>query len=350
MKFIKASTHKLFRHRFPYMILLGIVIAWMQQLVLPMPNATGNRLLSHYLSSIIITILVWEGNVQIDCFINRKLKWPQNILKQLMIQLPISILYSAGIIYLSLTLYDRFLCNLPVEKQESITSLSIIFGVLITLLIIAIQAGASFFLQWKQSIIDIEKHKKDALQAQYLSLKNQVNPHFLFNNLSVLSSLVYKDQDQAVDFINQLSKVYRYVLDQHSKELTEVKEELEFIESYIYLLKIRFGENLSFINTVCDESKNKFIPPMSLQLLVENAIKHNIIRNDAHLNIELSSEEGYLVIKNNFQQRKPEESSTGTGIPNIRSRYKYFTDAEVIIISNTEYFIVKIPLLNAPES
>lgn len=350
MKFIKASTHKLFRHRFPYMILLGIVIAWMQQLVLPMPNATGNRLLSHYLSSIIITILVWEGNVQIDCFINRKLKWPQNILKQLMIQLPISILYSAGIIYLSLTLYDRFLCNLPVEKQESITSLSIIFGVLITLLIIAIQAGASFFLQWKQSIVDIEKHKKDALQAQYLSLKNHVNPHFLFNNLSVLSSLVYKDQDQAVDFINQLSKVYRYALDQHSKELSEVKDEIEFIGSYIFLLKIRFGDSLEFKNSIDEKAKSKFIPPMSLQLLIENAIKHNIIRTDAPLKIELSAEEEYLVVKNNFQFRKPEENSSGTGLPNIISHYQYFTDKEVIIKNDNTYFTVKIPLLNSPES
>jgi two-component system, LytTR family, sensor kinase len=349
MKYIKASTNKFFRHRFPYMILLGILIAWMQQLVLPMPNASFNRILSHYLSSILITMMVWEGNVQIDCFINRKLKWPQNILKQLMIQLPISIVYSAGIIYLSLLVYNTFVCSLPIEKQESITSLSIIFGVLITLLIIAIQAGVSFFLQWKQSIVDIEKHKKDALQAQYLSLKSQVNPHFLFNNLSVLSSLVYKNQDQAVDFINQLSKVYRYVLDQHSKEITEVKEELEFIESYIFLLKIRFGESLIFINKTDERCKNKLIPPMALQLLIENAIKHNIIRSDAPLKIELLSEDNYLVVKNNFQFRKPEEAESGTGLPNIISRYQYFTNEQVIIENDNKFFTVKIPLLNSPE-
>ena len=349
MKTIKSATNKIFGHRLPYMILLGIAIAWMQELVIPLAaNKAGH--LTNFISSILITILVWEGNVQIDCFINKTFKWPTNIIKQLAIQLPISLIYSTGVIYLSLTISDNYFCKLQHARQESVTTLSLIFGILITLLIIAIQAGANIFHQWKQSILDIEKHKKDALQAQYLSLKNQVNPHFLFNNLSVLSSLVYKDQDQAVDFINQLSKVYRYVLDQHSKELSEVKEEIEFIESYVFLLKIRFGESLVFSNVIEEKSKNKFIPPMSLQLLIENAIKHNIIRNDAPLKIELSSEEEYLVIRNNYQFRKPEEPASGTGLPNIISRYQYFTDKKVIIENSDNFFTVKIPLLNTPES
>lgn len=349
MKTIISATNKIFGHRLPYMILLGIAIAWMQELVIPLEaNKAGH--LTNFISSILITILVWEGNVQIDCIINKIFKWPTNIIKQLAIQLPISLIYSTGVIYLSLTIFDNYFCRLPHARQESVTTLSLIFGILITLLIIAIQAGASFFHQWKQSILDIEKHKKDALQAQYLSLKNQVNPHFLFNNLSVLSSLVYKDQDQAVDFINQLSKVYRYVLDQHSKELSEVKEEIEFIESYIFLLKIRFGESLEFKNSIEEKAKSKFIPPMSLQLLIENAIKHNIIRTDAPLKIELSAEEEYLVIRNNFQFRKPEENSSGTGLPNIISRYQYFTDKKVIIENSDNFFTVKIPLLNTPES
>jgi len=195
--------------------------------------------------------------------------------------------------------------------------------------------------------VELERYKTESLQAQLQNLKNQINPHFLFNNLSVLSSLVYKDQDKAVDFINQLSKVYRYLLDNRTSELIRLDEELAFIASYTNLIQIRFGESIHFKIAVGADFFNKMIPPLALQILIENVIKHNELSPEHPMTVYLTAKGNTLEVKNRLQPRINTEQSTGTGLQNIRERYRFFTGLGVEVQTGPENFSVTIPLLNA---
>jgi len=196
-------------------------------------------------------------------------------------------------------------------------------------------------------MFEAEKYKTESVKAQLQNFKNQINPHFLFNNLSVLSSLVYKDQDKAVSFINQLSKVYRYLLDNRNNELIILDEELTFVNSYNYLLQIRFDTNIVLKIDIHEKYLNTLIAPMVLQMLIENAIKHNEISSEKPLIIAVSVFENHLVVANNLQLRSNNEVSTKTGLQNIKDRYKYFTDKDIEVIQNQNLFTVKIPLIKS---
>jgi hypothetical protein len=196
----------------------------------------------------------------------------------------------------------------------------------------------------QQLAIDSERLKKEVLVTEFESLKNQVNPHFLFNSLNVLAELVYEAQEDAVKFISELANIYRYVLDCKQKEVIALSDELKFIKSYAFLLKIRFEENLN-IAIRLPELANVLIPPITLQLLIENAIKHNIVSFDNPLNLDIYIEGDYLVIQNNIQLRRQHENSTGLGLNNIISRYSFLTNKVVHILNNGSDFIVKVPLL-----
>ncbi len=341
---MKQQPEQLPRRRFTYMVILGIVISVLLRLVVPTPPGEV-YFLKDMLTSIVITIIIWEGNNRLSIWMNRIYPWEARPGLRISVQVLISLLYTAGAIYLSLQLYNQFLCNIPQQKSESIRNLSVIIGLLVTLIIIASQSGFHFFRQWKESLLEMEKHKKDAVHAQLSALRSQVNPHFLFNNLSVLSSLVYKDQDKAVQFIDQLSKVYRYVLDIHQEELVTLAAEHEFITAYIYLLNIRFGENIHFSIDLNAEDKNKYLPPLSLQLLIENTIKHNIVSSEKPLRVSIRSQHDTICIVNNIQRRLHPESGLGTGINNLRSRYQHYTTHPVVVTENQELFSVCLPLL-----
>jgi len=329
-----------------YMILIGIGISLLLNALVPHDmDYPGHNRYYDMLLSIFIAILVWEGNLRIDSWMNTRFPWVNKPGKRILIHLPVGIVFSVMAIYLPALAYNIFVCPLPEERKATLMITSITIGVLITIIILSIEIGSQFFAQWKNSLIEIEKYKAETLQAQLQNLKNQINPHFLFNNLSVLSSLVYKDPDKAVDFINQLSKVYRYLLDNRNSELVRLDEELEFIRSYISLIQIRFGENIGFKIEVPEEQLLKLVPPMALQVLIENVIKHNEISAEHPLTIYLKSADGSITVSNNLQVRLTAEPSSKTGLQNITDRYKFFTDKLVEVIQTKESFTVKIPLL-----
>lgn len=326
------------------MFLVGIVISKVLDTLVEHEAHIAHPLI-HYFISISITILVWEGVLRLDTLFNRSFPWERNPGRRVMVQLPVSVLYSAGIIYLSMVAFNKWVCALPESTEDKFMVTALVIGVLVTLVLLAVEIGAQFFGHWKRSLIEVEKYKAQSLQAQLQNLKDQLNPHFLFNNLSVLSSLVYKDQDKSVDFINQLSKVYRYLLDNRSLELVTLDEELAFMESYSYLLLIRFDTSLSFVKEISPGMGHRLLPPMALQMLVENAIKHNEVGTDAPLAIHITAKNDMLVIKNNLQLRKQEGPTPKTGIQNIRDRYRFFTDREVLVEQNNGSFCVTLPLL-----
>lgn len=187
--------------------------------------------------------------------------------------------------------------------------------------------------------------QKENLQSQFEVLKQQVNPHFLFNSLNVLTSLIKVDPDTAEVFTEQLSKVYRYVLEQKDKDLVPLTTEMDCIKAYIFLLDIRFSGKV-YVTVHFDESQiDASVVPLSLQLLIENAIKHNTFSRKSPLNIELFIDDGYLKISNNLQSRKTQVKSTGIGLVNISKRYSLVSDTQPVFEITENEFIAKIPLI-----
>ncbi len=291
----------------------------------------------------VILAILWEGNLWIDTQLNRRYSWLTNPKKRILYQIIACTIYTANTLFFAMYLIhqvkfgDGELIN-PKMREIFIPSLFLAFAVL------AATIGIQFFRYWKQSLIDVEKYKTESAVAQLQNLKNQLNPHFLFNNLSVLSSLVYKSQDKAVEFITELSKVYRYILDNKNSEVVPLRDEISFINHYIYLLKIRFDDSLIFTLKI-DENKNDFyLPPMCLQMFVENTIQHNEASIVNPLRVSIYTYADTLVIENTVLPRSDVMESSKTGIQNIESRYSYFTDKKVEIINNGKNFKVALPL------
>ena len=181
--------------------------------------------------------------------------------------------------------------------------------------------------------------------AKFDALKNQLDPHFLFNSLNVLSALIEENPVSAQKFTGSLSKVYRYVLEQKSKELVPVTEELKFAKTYMELLKVRFDEGLKFNITENFTNSDAKVIPLSLQLLLENSIKHNKVTPNSPLEIYVYEENGFLVVKNKLQPKEILKSGSGVGLKNIKERYALLTDRKVEIIQQNNEFIIKLPLL-----
>lgn len=332
--------------RFIFMIVLGVIISFLLDLLVGVEEHGRNRFLD-FVTSIAITILVWEGNLRIDTWLDKRLPWVSSPKKRIAWHLPISLIYSGTLIYVAMLAFNAYVCKLPIEAKETFIITAIVLGMLVTIIVLSIEISSQFFSNWKRSLVEVEKYKTESLQAQLQNLKDQVNPHFLFNNMSVLSSLVYKDQDKAVDFINQLSKVYRYLLDNRNSELVSLDSELIFIRSYTYLLQIRFDTNIKFEFNIDDAKRNLMLPPMALQVLIENAIKHNEVSSEQPLTISITARENNLEVKNKLQPRINKETSCKTGLQNIKDRYSYFTATAIEVIETEKSFIVKIPLLQA---
>jgi len=196
--------------------------------------------------------------------------------------------------------------------------------------------------------IEVTQQKDIAVKAtaSFETLKNQLDPHFLFNSLNVLSSLIEENPKKAQEFTVALSKIYRYVLDQKDKNLISVEEELNFAKLYVSLLKMRF-EDAIIINFHTDIDINDFrIVPLSLQLLLENAIKHNIISDQKPLQIDIFKEDNYLVVQNSYQKKQTFEKSAGIGLQNIIQRYNLVSNLEINIQQTNEHYIVKLPLIS----
>ncbi len=195
-----------------------------------------------------------------------------------------------------------------------------------------------------------EKLERENIQSQLEGLKNQVNPHFLFNSLNTLTYIIPEDQNLAVRFVQQLSKVYRYILEIRDRKLICLSEELAFLDAYVFLLKDRFGENFKIDINIPESYLNLKVVPLSLQILMENAIKHNIISALKPLRVEVFIENNLkLIVKNNLQKKNHVMNSTKVGLQNIKNRYSFFSDQKVEVFATTDSFVVSIPLIQIDE-
>ena len=296
-------------------------------------------------------VLLWKGSEFWAELLNRySVSWIKKpLLRFIYSFLTVTIYAALAYVFTFLFVFVLVMDRTMDEALQHIGLQGIVITTVVTLVINIIMHGQAFLANWRQNAIDNERLKTEHIASQLISLKDQVNPHFLFNSLNALSSLVYEDQKKAVKFIRKLSEVYRYVLDQTDKELVTLEDELRFLESYVYLLKIRFDDNLHVhTSAISDRLKQKWIPPMSLQLLVENAIKHNVVSSQKPLTIELTARQDAvegLVVRNNVIPKKAVESN-GIGLQNLRKRYQFLSDQQIIINNTSKVFEVFLPLLD----
>lgn len=246
---------------------------------------------------------------------------------------------------------------------------TIVFGSLMALFLNAIHTGTYFFERWQVSMLEAERLKRESIEARYEALKNQLDPHFLFNNLNTLTAIVEENPQQAVDFIENLSLVYRYILQKRDQTLVTLDEELDLAQAYLYLLEKRFGANLQAEMTIPAQYRSWQLPPMTLQLLLENAVKHNIVSRTRPLHIRLTvTDTGELLVVNNKQKRLaawtavhaeadsssavdlpvqstlPKGVPSGVGLRNIQNRYRLLGQQPPVVTETDQYFTVQLSL------
>jgi len=216
---------------------------------------------------------------------------------------------------------------------------------LISMLVALLFYAAYYYKFYKEKQVKEQKIIAGSASARFDALKNQLDPHFLFNSLNVLTSLIEEDPSQAQKFTTSLSKVYRYVLEQKNKDLVTVDEELNFARTYVRLLKMRFEDSIIFeIPDKCSNPDAKIVP-LSLQLLLENAVKHNVVTSSKPLHIRVFEKDGKLVVSNNLQEKQVVKKSSGVGLQNIKQRYGILTDHQVDIKKTVSDFSVSLPML-----
>ncbi|MFY7742506.1 MAG: 2TM domain-containing protein [Flavobacterium sp.] len=220
-----------------------------------------------------------------------------------------------------------------------------VFSLLITMVVSLFFHAIYFYKKAQENKVKEQKVIAGTASAQFESLKNQIDPHFLFNSLNVLSSLIEENPDSAQKFTTSLSKIYRYVLEQKDKELVSVQEELNFAKTYMNLLKMRFENSITFELPENFNNDDAKVVPLSLQLLLENCIKHNVVSESKPLHIKIYIENNQLVIENNLQKKEILSDRKGVGLQNIVNRYSILTDRKVWVLENENIFKVGLPIL-----
>ena len=302
-----------------------------------------------FLISGMYTFFIGLGNGFLNDYLDSKFSWTDETRKRTIAAIVGTLVMNIALVYFCNYLNFILIQGKNPEKffngeMNFINWFFINFAIMIS----AIGHARGFMAAWKNStkkeVVEQKLIAKSA-NAQFESLKNQLDPHFLFNSLNVLDSLIEENPVQAQRFTNSMSKIYRYVLEQKDKELVSVEEEIDFAKTYCELLKTRFEDAVTFDFNISEEDKKGFVVPLSLQLLLENSIKHNFATSSKPLNIKIFTEKGNLIIENNLQTRELPNTSTGVGLANIVSRYNLLTERNVFIEKSEAFFRVKLPIL-----
>ncbi len=315
-----------------------------------------SEIVEEFVISILFCAVISELSLFLDRWFNRKMPWTVDPIKRLVVQSLVQIL---GV--LLVTLLTHFLFELILEENNVEASINevkgywqwIIATVLTALMISAINTGNFLITNWKITAMDAVEHKikaaehrQAAAEAELQALKLQLDPHFVFNNLSVLSELILENQQLGYEYAENLSKVYRYLLVNSRKKLISLGEELKFLNAYLFLIEKRMGQGVSFEITVHQEHLRLQIPPLTLQLLIENALKHNRTTKESPLQITIQSDEAYLTVSNTLLPLVSKADSAGIGLTNILSRYALLSVKKPIIKEDESLFTVKVPLLS----
>ena len=307
------------------------------------------NVISGTLYSFVITSSLYFGCLSIFFWLNDVMPWKENISKRLAVEVLLIFSYSTLVQFIILMAFSESIIYRNVERDVGFYFENILFGNTITLIVVAIVEGVYFFRRWKESLVLAEKMKRENMESQLNSLRSQLDPHFLFNSLNVLSSLIKKDTTKAEAFIEDFSRVYRYVLDVKDEIVVPLSSELKFMEAFTSLQKIRFGNALEVRVNINPRPMTLFMPPLCLQELVSNAIKHNEVSQENKLTIEIFNKGDNLTVRNNLQSRNEAITSTALGLENIAKRYTLLTDKETRFEVVDEYFEAEVPLLEIEE-
>ena len=292
--------------------------------------------------SLVLLTFFWESLRVVNLLLNRFYPFEKNLTGRIALQIACGVVIGLTVRFF---VYKFGEPQLPFKLDSLFVAAT---WAIYTFIPTAVNLGffTVYFLdRWKDSIIYAERLEKEKSQVQFDNLKNQLNPHFLFNALTSLNSLIFSNQHLASEFLQQLSKVYRYVLQNKDKNFVLLQTELDFIANYVKLLETRFEGALRIQFNISEAAREKAIVPVTLQILIENATKHNIIDMSKPLTIDTTTIGDYLVISNTLQPRKNVESSNKQGLENLKSLYSFLTDRPILIEKTDDRFFVKVPLL-----
>ena len=298
-----------------------------------------------YLYTIVITFLLWEVVRRVIIYSRSRYSSYKDSKKRIVWTTMASVIVTTSIMTLISAFYD--VTNWWGYEYKLKNYLYNNFAALTYVVIIAgIYESIYYFKKWRDIAVETEILKKESLQSQLDSLKQQISPHFLFNTLNTLSSLIRKDVGRAELFLDELSKVYRYLLQNNEGSLIALDVELQFVQSYFHLLTTRYGNSLQLKVNVAERYKNHLIAPLTLQLLIENAVKHNSIDKSTPLIIALEiTHEGNLIVSNNLQRKVLNLPSHKVGLANIAAKYRLLGQPGVVIAESEKSFSVQIPLI-----
>jgi sensor histidine kinase YesM len=331
-----------FNRKIVYSVLIGIDLLASITRPFIFPDQNWVFHITLFLVAFILFVVIWElmfltGNILENVF-----SLGVKSVLRIIVQVILTFFYTYLVGYLIFSFVESFFCIVTPSAIDAIMPLLYLLGAIIFNLI---YFTVYYFTEWKANLFNTKRLQREQTEVRYDALRNQLNPHFLFNALTSLNSLIFENQQLASDFLQQLSKVYRYTLQNKVNETVSLKTELEFISSYISLFKIRFQEAIIFSINISEESMEKEIAAVTLQMLVENAVKHNIVNITTPLTISISTNDDYLIVENTINKKIQVESSNKQGLENIKALYHYLSDKPIEIIDNGKTFKVKIPLI-----
>lgn len=312
-------------------------------------NADGSTIfnplaLFEFSATVVFLFLVFIAHRGISNFINSSRMANYNSLAKGIMEALLVVISTLILLYFSFHLPFRLMYPEIEIPEDRIRFNNVVMAIIILFFYYYVERERSK-KQLQKEMLRTARLQKENFEAQLQNLKNQVNPHFLFNSLNVLGSLISVNPQKAMEFNTKLSEVYRTFLDNSDKELITLEEELEISEAYIYLLKTRFGDAIDFEIEISEESKKLLLPPGALQALLENAVKHNGSTRKDPLVIHIFTRNGELVVTNKLRPRLQEAAGTKSGLDNIRNRYKYLSDQIPVFEKSQTEYIAKLPLL-----
>jgi len=308
------------------------------------PAFVWENLFRRVLVSFTFTLLLWEGNRLLWIQLRRQFPGFAQTRKRIIRQALGSVLFTVAITYIVIIAYRLInieVCQPGMELNQAA------FNLIPTFFASTVYESVYFFKAWKANIQHAEQLAHENIKSQFKALKNQLDPHFLFNSLNTLSALIEEENTPAQDYLERLSDVYRYVLLSRDRDTVSVDEELKFVEAYVYLNKVRFRNSLRFENLLPEVYLDQKIAPLSIQMLVENAIKHNEASKQKPLTVRLcANDQHYITVENNLQRKRLlKEKSTHTGLANIVKRYELLSSKPVQVVNDAQWFRVMLPVL-----
>ncbi len=299
--------------------------------------------------------VVWIIGIRITTYINRLTKKYFELTWRFVILGIVLFVYCIGFTILYGGLYYNLFFVLPHQEKlwadyAVLDRDLMVMMVVISLIIIGFHSFIYYFQNWQEAEIMAERLQKENIRSQFEALKHQIEPHFFFNSLSVLNSLVHKDADLAGEYIAQLSKMYRYILEVKDETVVVLQRELDFLNTYIFLMKMRHNDSIQFTIEINDDTRKYiFVPKNSLQMLVENSVKHNRFSKESPLVVRITEEEDFLRVVNNLNRRELIEGSSGIGLENIKKRFELISDKQIEVEETSFTFCVKLPKLKKSE-